>query len=175
MHIILGILGLLGAAAYWLFILRRGADVARDGYDAATGAYGKARWWFWKKKNIRAPHQLIDDPRVSATALVLALFREDGVISDTQWTFMRNNLRVMLSESKDSFEDILAQARFSISEMRDSGRFATKQAQFLAGSLAHTECQQFQRLYEKAFETTDRQSTVQQTMLTAIQRQLGER
>lgn len=85
MHILLAILGILAAASFWMYRIHHAANAANALLNAAQDVQSAARRFGYKLRNKQHPVDGIDDPRVSATAvLVLIAKTEDGVSKTAQ-------------------------------------------------------------------------------------------
>ncbi|MGB0844752.1 MAG: hypothetical protein ACPGVN_08435 [Alphaproteobacteria bacterium] len=173
MPFILAILGALAAASYYFFIIRRSVDAASQAADAVSTAYGKTRWWFWKRKNLKQPHELIDNPVHSATCLLLVIMRMEGELSDKHWSFLRGVLENTFGVEPAEIEELIAQARFSIHKVQDAPRFFQRQGTYLKGFLTEEECDDLLDALTEAATMGSKMSLLQDEAIRKIERVFG--
>lgn len=82
MHIILGILGVIAAASYYFFILKRGADAAGQAIDMAQTVRGKMRRNAFRKKADGSVLTAVEDPGTAAAIIMVKTAECKGVITD---------------------------------------------------------------------------------------------
>ncbi len=73
MPILLAILGILGAAAVWYWRIKNASEMSADLLDAANNVRLAARRFNYKRRNKTHPADCVDDPRVAAAAIIVAV------------------------------------------------------------------------------------------------------
>ncbi|MEM6662212.1 MAG: TerB family tellurite resistance protein [Pseudomonadota bacterium] len=86
MHIILGILTLLGTAIFLWYRLRDARQMGGEVLDAADDLRGKVRRIMYKRKNNVHPADAVDDPRLAASGISVAVATMDAPISQAEIT-----------------------------------------------------------------------------------------
>ncbi|PVE25982.1 hypothetical protein DC522_01720 [Microvirga sp. KLBC 81] len=81
MPVLLAILGMLGAAAFWYYRLRDVGHVAGEVIDAAQRARGTYRRKQFRKKAESSAIEAVDDPAAAAVAMLIGLASERGDLS----------------------------------------------------------------------------------------------
>ncbi len=84
MHILLAALGLLAATAFWIYRIRQAADSTRVVLDAAQDVKAAARRFGFKTRANQHPIDGVDDPRITAAALLVLVAETDGGISTNE-------------------------------------------------------------------------------------------
>ena len=79
MHIILGVLGTVGAIAFFIYRLNLGMGAAREIGSEGQGLY---RRYKWSKKNKNRPMDTITDPQQAVAVILVMLARERGTLTD---------------------------------------------------------------------------------------------
>ena len=72
MHIVLAVVGLIGAAAFWWYRLKYMSDAANEAVDAVGRVQGHFRRGKLRKKSALAPISAIDDPVIAAATIMAA-------------------------------------------------------------------------------------------------------
>lgn len=105
MHILLGLLALIGGAGYWYWRARNAAELGGDLLNAANDVRLAARRFGFKRKSKIHPVDSIDDARVAGAAIVAALVRQAGRLTPQQeddWLLqMQSKFNVDKAEAKE--------------------------------------------------------------------------
>ena len=73
MPVILGILGLLAAAAFWMYRMRDAADTAGELLEMGRDVIGAAKRWNFRRTHNVHPVEGIEEARLAAGALAVSL------------------------------------------------------------------------------------------------------
>ena len=84
MHIIFSVLGAAGAFAYYWYILRDAGDIVENVANAAGRARGNYRRNQFRKKAEASTIQAINDPRIAAIVMAVAIAGNNGELSGAQ-------------------------------------------------------------------------------------------
>lgn len=82
MHIVLGIVGALGALMYYLFIFRRAGKAVTEVVDVAERARGKLRRNAFRRKAEGSTLTAIQDPGTAAMVMLSGIAREKRPVTD---------------------------------------------------------------------------------------------
>lgn len=88
MHVILGILAVLAAVAFWLYRARQARENAGEVLDAANDVRLAARRLLYKRKHNTHPADSVDDPRLAAAGIIVAVATMDQPISQSEISAM---------------------------------------------------------------------------------------
>ncbi|MCF6197882.1 MAG: TerB family tellurite resistance protein [Hyphomicrobiaceae bacterium] len=126
MHILLGILGVIGSLGMLLWRIKMASDAAKDIAQTAQGAKNYLRRRRWEKRATADPLKDMEDPREAAATMMAALAAYDSTISEREE-------KTILHEIKTNFDtdDRLA------SELLAHGRWLSKDAGDLNSFLSH--------------------------------------
>lgn len=110
MHIILGIIGLLAGASFWIYRINAAARGAQDLADLAGEAANLPRKMRFKSKTGKKAVDVLEDPREAAAVVLAGYMLEAGDVPSDQ----REQLAAMLGErfevSRNTGEEMVAQA-----------------------------------------------------------------
>jgi len=98
MPVILAIIGILGAAAFWIYRARGAANAASDILDAANDVRLAARRFGYKRKMNVHPADAVDDARIAATGIVLAFVELE------KRTVRQENLDALIVQAQSVFD-----------------------------------------------------------------------
>lgn len=97
MHIVVSILGLLGAGLFWWYRLRAAGAAVRDVADMAGRARGAVKRRRFRKRAAVSPFAAIDDPVVGAATVIIAMAQEQGSFDDETERRLREALAPVAS------------------------------------------------------------------------------
>ena len=84
MHILLTILGIVGAFGYYWFVIRNASQAVGEITDAAGRAHGAYKRRQFRKKADAATINSIDDPRIAAVVMAVSVASCDGDMTAEQ-------------------------------------------------------------------------------------------
>ena len=116
MPFILGFLALVSTVAFFIWRARNAMDATNEIVSTADNLIGKLRYWLFRRNYNKHPLQLIDDPRDAATAWMVALAQEDGVISEAELAVIQTQMRSILQIENPV--EILTRARWAVRDLR---------------------------------------------------------
>ena len=110
MHIILGIIGLLAAASFWIYRINAAARGAQELADLAGEAANLPRKMRFKSKTGKKAIDVLEDPREAAAVILAGYMLEAGDVPSDK----REQLAAILGErfeiSRNTSEEMVAQA-----------------------------------------------------------------
>jgi len=80
-HLLLAALGIIAAAAFWIYRARQTVDNTKAVLDAAQDVKAAARRFGFRARANQHPSEGVEDPRVSCAALLVLVAETDGGIS----------------------------------------------------------------------------------------------
>lgn len=110
MHIILGVLGALGAIAFFLYRVNLGIGAAREIGSEGRGLY---RRYKWSKKNKNRPLDTITDPQHAVAVILVMVARERGALTDRGEKAIEAEIKRVFELTDDAASDMLAQAKWA--------------------------------------------------------------
>ncbi|WP_299471297.1 TerB family tellurite resistance protein [uncultured Roseibium sp.] len=112
MHILLALLALAAGAAYWLYRVRQAADTTRVVLDAAHDVKAAARRFGFRTRANQHPSEGVDDPRVTAAALLVLTAETDGGISKAEQTVILERLQAVFEMSAEAADELYLFAKW---------------------------------------------------------------
>jgi uncharacterized membrane protein YebE (DUF533 family) len=84
MHILGGLLAVLGGLVFVLWRMQQAANSTRDIADAANEAHSLFRRWGWRRKLAKNPLDTVTDSREAAAAMMVAAAQYDGSLTERE-------------------------------------------------------------------------------------------
>ncbi|WP_428642211.1 TerB family tellurite resistance protein [Roseibium sp.] len=112
MHILFATLGILAAAAFWIYRIRQAEDHTRTALEAAQDVKAAARRFGFRTRANQHPTEGVDDPRVTAAALLVLVAEIDGGISRTEQDCILDQLQHVFQVSAFDAEELYLFAKW---------------------------------------------------------------
>lgn len=110
MHIIIGLLGILGFIAVWYWRLKMLQDVARDGRKVAETVANLPRKMRFKHKSGKGGLAIVDDPREAAAILMLEIAQARGTLTERQEAAIRGEIMHHFEFPEGDANELISQA-----------------------------------------------------------------
>lgn len=120
MHILAGLLTLatvVGVVVYRLYIISQ-SEVGQGIADAAGGVQKHLRRRAWQKK-LGDPLRELDDARVAAVAMMVALAQSDSPLSEREETLITDQMKQRFGADDTLAAELLAHARWLVRDVTD--------------------------------------------------------
>ncbi|MCB1460479.1 MAG: hypothetical protein KDJ48_14685 [Nitratireductor sp.] len=140
MHIILFILGVAGAAAFWWYRLKYLGQAANEAADAVGRVRGSIRRSAIRKKAALSPLTAIDDPVVAAATIMTAILCEDRPVTPGDDQRIRDAIASVASPAK--VDEAVIYAKWAFEQIGDTGVVIDKVCPFLKSRLNENEREQ---------------------------------
>lgn len=92
MHIILGLMAVLGGAVFWYWRVKAIKETADDVTDIAGRAWGKWKRYKFRKKAEASPVEAVDDPVAAAVIMMMAIAAEEHPLTQSAETAIRGEV-----------------------------------------------------------------------------------
>lgn len=119
MHIVGILLAALGAIGIILWRLHMASEAARGLVDTANDVRGLLRRRRWQKKLDVDPLAQVEDPRMAATAMMVAIAQNDGALTEREQGIILGNLSARFDAKAPLNEEMFAHARWIVRGPRD--------------------------------------------------------
>lgn len=106
MHILLALLAVVAGAAFWIYRARQAADSTRVVLEATQDVKAAARRFGFRTRANQHPTEGVDDPRVTASALLVLTAETDGGISRAEQAAILEQLQTVFQLSAADAEDL---------------------------------------------------------------------
>lgn len=136
MPLILGILSIIGIALVWYWRAKMAREAAGDVVDAANDVRLAARRLMFKRRHTVHPADAVDDPRLAAAGIAIAVATMDEPASQSELRTLSEEARRVFSISDQEAEDITSFGRWIAGQCKTEGeavRRLSKRVAALAG------------------------------------------
>ncbi|WP_306143562.1 TerB family tellurite resistance protein [Roseibium sp. MMSF_3412] len=116
MPTLLVVIALVAGAAYWLYRARQAADTTRVVLDATHEVKAAARRFGFRTRANQHPSEGVDDPRVTAAALLVLTAETDGGISRAEQDAIMEQLQSVFEMSENEAEDLYVFSKWLASQ-----------------------------------------------------------
>ena len=112
MHILLALIGIVGAVAVWYWRAKMAREAAGDLLDAANDARLAARRFAYRRRTDKHPADCVEDPRLAAAGIVAAIASMDAPLSQAEIDALTTEARIVFKTDRGEAEDIAAFGRW---------------------------------------------------------------
>jgi uncharacterized tellurite resistance protein B-like protein len=119
MHIVAGLIAILGTLGLILYRLSQAGAAARDVADVASEVKGWMRKRQWQTRTHVDEAREVIDPRLAATTMMAAIAADDGPLTERQQTKIFDFMALHFAMSGDEASEMLAQSRWLAREVGD--------------------------------------------------------
>lgn len=116
MHIVLGLIALVGAAYFWSMRARNAAQMTQELGDVASDVLSAARRFGFRRKYEQHPVDSLEDPKVAIAGIGLAFLEIGGLPSTEQHQTLARSLQSHLDLSHKDAEESLVLGRWLMTE-----------------------------------------------------------
>jgi len=139
MHILLIVVGALGAAAFWWYRLKVMHDAAGEVADAVGRVRGNMRRKKIRRQNELSPVTAIDDPVTAAATLIASIMSDDVQLRSAREDALRKEIAAIAAEGK--LDEVLVYAKWAAEQIDDTQVVIDKLGPMLANRLDENEKQ----------------------------------
>lgn len=120
MHILAGLVALIGVVGVLLWRLHSAAEAAKGLTEAAGEVHGLFRRAAWRRKINKDLLATIDDSRLAAVALMTSLAQSDGAMTEAEHRAILAESREILGADDKLGPELLAHARWLVRDVPDA-------------------------------------------------------
>lgn len=110
MHIVMGILGILGFIAVWYYRIKVLGEAAQDGKKVIETARNLPRKMRFRNKTSKGGLDVVDDPREAATIVMLEIALARGALTDRQEAVIRAEIMQHFEFDEKDADTLISQA-----------------------------------------------------------------
>ncbi len=112
MPFLLGLLGILTAIGIWYWRFRMAKDAASEVMDMARDVQSAARRFGFRRRTNLHPADAVDDPRLAAAGVVLAISGIDGPHTKAELDMLKTECRARFGVDEAEAQDMVAFGRW---------------------------------------------------------------
>ncbi len=169
MHILLAILGAVGAL---IFVVYRLTYIAREGQEVVSDAHGLYRRHQWNRKYSRNAINTLEDPREIAVLLMHETARYRGPLTEAQREAICEQATGHLGLSRADAEELLGAAAFMAQDITDIANVLTKVLRPLHNRLTDVEKRELVGMMAAVAEVDGEPDTMQVHLIARTREKL---
>jgi uncharacterized tellurite resistance protein B-like protein len=171
MHIVIALLTLLSAGAFWYFRMRDIGQAGGEIIDAAQRAKGKWNRKQFLKKADGSAITAVDDPALGAALMMVALCQERGPLTDTSEAAIKDELkRVMATED---VTEPYTYAKWATAQVVDANDVSRKLVKLWLDRLVESERHDLLAMLERVAAADGPLTQQQETVLRKLRERMG--
>lgn len=171
MHIVVAVIGLLGAAAFWWWRLKAMGEAANEVASQVGKVQGHFRRQKLRKKSAVSPIAAIDDPVVAAATAMIAIGTEDKVTVDDMVARAQEAIE-RIAPTKDKAAEAVTYAKWATDQVADVPVVIDLIGKFLAPKLDEAEKEQLVAMIQSVVPKAERHPMHAQR-IDRLRRKLG--
>ncbi len=171
MHIIIGVLGVLGALVFWYYRLKYLGQAANEMVDTAgkmRGAYNRRKF---RNKVEGSPLTAIDDPQTAASVMAVAVMEEKGPLSRETEDILRRELRNSIDVQDP--EEMVTFTKWVVQQTADPDNVSRRFAKMWLNGLSETERRTFLAMVQRLAGVDGEATVSQHAIISRLQERLA--
>ena len=173
MHILIAILGAVGAVAFFIWRLNQASQAARELSETASELANLPRKMRFKGKAGKRGIDVIDDPREAAAALVYgAIVSGDDATPDRK-AALAESLAEVFQVSEDEAKELVARAAWHINALNDPINTVNPLTDRLIAEVGREAMADLKRLMDAEAAKAERSSSDQRYYIDKFARRAG--
>lgn len=171
MPILVVLLGILGAGAFWWYRLKMMNDAAQDVADVVGRVQGSIRRKKLRKQAALSPLTAIDDPVVAAATLIAAIVQEHGPLLPQREEVIRSVISE-IADAKKTNEAVIY-GKWAASQIDDATIVIDKLAPFLRDRLDPDERNDLLQMVDRAARGGEQRLQISDQRMLRLRQKLG--
>lgn len=170
MHILLGLIGMIGAVGGYLFWARRAGEATVEAVDLAQRLRGKMRREAFRKRAVGSPLTAVEDPGTAAAIFLFKMAELRGEVSKDAGDLIREMLReeIGLSDWAETADFAEWAARQVVNPVEVVRRFH----RLWIGALTPGQLTDFRRMARRVSEADGERNREQRELMLALDNRL---
>jgi hypothetical protein len=171
MHIVLGLLAILGGGAFWWWRLKMMGEAANDVNNAVGRAMGTYKRKKFLKKVGESPLAAVSDPAAAAVIMMFAIAKEEGPITEATEAIVKDEV-INAMKIADPTE-VLVFSKWVISHVVDANNVSLRFGKLWMGALNVSEREDFVAMIERVAEKCGGITQSQRNKINKLRERLG--
>lgn len=141
MHILLGLVGVLGGIVFWIWKVKTAASVAREVVDTVGDVRAAVRRLGYGRGAGELPLEAVEDTRLAAAGILVAFAKMDGDCTREQIAAIQNECARVFEASEKEAEQFTASGRWLAHQLSNPDEVVRKLSKSLSKTLTHAQGQ----------------------------------
>jgi uncharacterized tellurite resistance protein B-like protein len=171
MHIVMGILAVLGGIAFWYWRMKAIKETADDVTDMAGRAWGKWKRYKFRKKAESAPVEAVDDPVAAAVIMMMAIASEEHPLTQAAETAIRDAVVKGMGIADPT--ELMVFGKWVASHVEDANNVSLRYAKLWLRDLSQGEREDFVQMVRRVAAADGEVTARQQHKIVKLEERLG--
>jgi hypothetical protein len=171
MHILLGLVAVLGGLAFWWWRLKAIKEATDDISDAAGRAWGKYKRHKFRKKVEDSPLEAVDDPAAAAVIMMLAMAKEAGPVTPDVERAVSDEITGSMKIADPT--ELLIFSKWVASHVEDANNVSLRYAKLWGSALNFEARRDFLAMVERVASSTGGITAAQKVKIAKLKERLG--
>ena len=171
MHIILGLVAILGVAAAWYWRFKAIKETADDVTDMAGRAWGKWKRYKFRTKAEAAPVEAVDDPVAAAVIMMMAIASEEHPLTQAAEAAIRGEVTKTMGIAEPT--ELMVFSKWVASHIEDANNVSLRYAKLWMRDLSESERADFVKMVRRVAAVDGEVSARQQSKIAKLNERLG--
>jgi uncharacterized tellurite resistance protein B-like protein len=171
MHIILGLIAVLGGAAFWYWRVKAIKETADDVTDIAGRAWGKWKRYKFRRKAEASPVEAVDDPVAAAVIMMIVIASEEHPLTQTAETAIRTE--VVKSMGIADPGELMVFGKWVASHVEDANNVSLRYAKLWMRELSTSEREDFVQMVRRVAAADGEVTARQQHKIAKLRERLA--
>jgi uncharacterized tellurite resistance protein B-like protein len=147
MHILMGLVAILGGAAFWYWRVKAIKETADDVTDMAGRAWGKWKRYKFRKKAEASPVEAVDDPVAAAVIMMMAIAAEEHPFTQSAETAIRDAVVKTMGIADPT--ELMVFGKWVASHVEDANNVSLRYAKLWMRDLSQRERKDFLQMVRR--------------------------
>ena len=170
MHVLLGILAVIGGIAFWVIRANMAAKSGQELVETVKDLRNMKRSHDFRKKAEKDPVRLLDDPRIAAAAVLAALAGAERGLSKREEQEIPAKMASLFAMEQQEAVDLFAQGRWYIRELHNLDAIVDRFAAIISRHCSDGERESFIDLMGQVLEIDGDSSEIQTSAIDRARR-----
>lgn len=171
MHILLALVGILGAAAFWWWRLKMIKEAADEIGDAAGRTWGKYKRYKFRKKAESSAVEAVEDPVAAAVIMMIATIQQEGDLTPAGETAVEREASETMGV--DDPTELMVFAKWVAKHVEDANNVSLRYAKLWTRHLNEDELRDLVAMVRRAAEANGPLSQRQEQVIARLKTRLG--
>lgn len=171
MHIILGLLAILGGAAFWYWRVKAIKETADDVTDMAGRAWGKWKRYKFRQKAESSPVEAVDDPVAAAVVMMMAIAAEEHPLTDVAEAAIRKEVMENMGIADPT--ELMVFGKWVAKHVEDANNVSLRYAKLWLRDLSVDEREDLLQMVRRVAAADGEVTARQQNKIARLQERLG--
>jgi hypothetical protein len=170
-HILLGLLAILGGGAFWWWRIKMMSEAASDINDAAGRMIGTYKRKKFLKKVGESPLAAVSDPAAAAVIMMFAIAKEEAPLTDATEAIVKSEITNTMKIEDPT--ELLVFSKWVVSHVVDANNVSLRYGKLWVGALSMAERNDLAAMVERVAQKCGGITPNQRNKINKLRERLG--